>query len=451
MGKQLLDAAVVHLLVVQLLAEELVLLSDLLFGAHAVAYGSRADSVVADAANGNVDTSTAGTNGEMDDRTREYLRGRFGDYYRSVSLSLPPDANLREWGHIPWTPGSGTTMVRHQSLFDMGDVDTFFADQAPRHAYFSAARYDDPGAATMGQKGWRNADLVFDLDADHLPGVDPETTSYPEMLSACKDALLRLLDFIDDDFAFEDVTVVFSGGRGYHVHVRDESVRELDSEARREIVDYVRAIDLDTDGLIRTVSDRGTTKRVLRTEGGWGARVHDALIEYADDLREMDDEEARERLTELDGIGDGRAKTIRGAFERNPTAVREGNVEAGGPGVRRLVSALAARVAATDAAPIDEPVTTDTRRLIRLPGTLHGGSGLVVTPLDRDELDDFDPLRDAVPDRFVGREIRIESDADRTVELNGESVLVESGRNTVPEFAGVFLMARGEARKAPER
>ncbi|WP_283401600.1 DNA primase small subunit PriS [Halorubrum sp. DM2] len=387
----------------------------------------------------------------MDDRTREYLRGRFGDYYRSVSLSLPPDANLREWGHIPWTPGSGTTMVRHQSLFDLGDVDTFFADNAPRHAYFSAARYDDPGAATMGQKGWRNADLVFDLDADHLPGVDPETTSYPEMLAACKDALLRLLDFIDDDFAFEDVTVVFSGGRGYHVHVRDESVRELDSDARREVVDYVRAIDLDTDGLIDTVSDRGTTKRVLRTEGGWGARVHDALIEYADDLREKDDEAARERLTELDGIGEGRAETILGAFDRNPAAVREGNVEAGGPGVRRLVAALAARVAAADAAPIDEPVTTDTRRLIRLPGTLHGGSGLVVTPLDRDELADFEPLRDAVPERFVGRDIRIETDADRTVELNGERVSVQSGRDTVPEYAGIFLMTRGEARKAPER
>jgi DNA primase small subunit len=387
----------------------------------------------------------------MDDRTREYLKGRFGDYYRRASPALPPDANLREWGHIPWTPGSGTTMLRHQSLYDLGDVDTFFADNAPRHAYFSAARYDDPGASTMSQKGWRSADLVFDLDADHLPGVDPETTAYPDMLAECKDALLRLLDFLDDDFAFDDLTVVFSGGRGYHVHVRDESVRELDSEARREVVDYVRAIDLDTDGLIRTVSERGTTKRVLRTEGGWGARVHEALVEYADDLRDMDEDAARERLTELDGIGEGRAETILGAFDRNPTAVREGNVEAGGPGVRRLVSAIAARVAATDTAPIDEPVTTDTRRLIRLPGTLHGGSGLVVTPLDRDELDGFDPLRDAVPDRFVGREIRIESDADRTVELNGERVLVESGRSTVPEFAGVFLMARGEARKAPER
>jgi len=151
------------------------------------------------------------------------------------------------------------------------------------------------------------------------------------MLAECKQALLRLLDFLEDDFSFDDLTVVFSGGRGYHVHVRDESVRELDSEARREVVDYVRAIDLDTEGLIRTVSERGTTKRVLRTEGGWGARVHEALIEYADDLREMDAEDARERLMELDGIGEGRAETILGAFDRNPTAVREGNVEAGAP------------------------------------------------------------------------------------------------------------------------
>jgi len=52
------------------------------------------------------------------------------------------------------------------------------------------------------------------------------------MLAECKQALLRLLDFLEDDFSFDDLTVVFSGGRGYHVHVRDESVRELDSEAR---------------------------------------------------------------------------------------------------------------------------------------------------------------------------------------------------------------------------
>jgi len=386
----------------------------------------------------------------MDDRTREYLNGRFGDYYRSVSLTPPPDANEREWGHIPWTAGPETTMVRHQSLYDLGDLDTFFAETAPRHAYFSAARYGNPGASTMSKKGWRSGDLVFDLDADHLPSIDAEEATYAEMLAACKDALDRLLAFLRDDFGFEDLRIVFSGGRGYHVHVRDDGIQGLDSDARREIVDYVRAIDLDTDDLVRTVSAGGTTQRVLRTEGGWGARVHEALVAYADELREMDDEAATERLQELDGIGEGRAETILGAFRRNPDAVREGNLEAGGPGVRRLVEALAARVRANRTAPIDEPVTTDTRRLIRLPGTLHGGSGLRVTRIDPDELADFDPLVDAVPERFVGREIAVETEERRTVELGGDTFIVEAGERTLPEYVGVFLMARDEARKVPE-
>ncbi|WP_430505477.1 DNA primase small subunit PriS [Haloparvum sp. PAK95] len=386
----------------------------------------------------------------MDDRTREYLKGRFGDYYRSTSLTPPPDANEREWGHIPWTPGSETTMIRHQSLYDLGDLDTFFEETAPRHAYFSAARYGNPGASTMSKKDWRSADLVFDLDADHLPSIDPEEATYAEMLATCKAALERLLDFLENDFGFEDLQIVFSGGRGYHVHVRDEAVQTLDSDARREIVDYIRAIDLDTDDLIQTVSASGTTQRVLRTNGGWGARVHEALVEYAEELREMDDEDAMERLQELDGIGEGRAETILGAFRRNPDAVSEGNLEAGGPGVRRLVDALASRVRANETSPIDEPVTTDTRRLIRLPGTLHGGSGLRVTRIDPDDLDDFDPLVDAVPDRFVGREITVATDEQRTVELRDDTFIVEPGENSVPEFVGMFLMARDEARKVPE-
>lgn len=31
----------------------------------------------------------------MDDRTREYLQDRFGDYYRGSAVALPPAANER--------------------------------------------------------------------------------------------------------------------------------------------------------------------------------------------------------------------------------------------------------------------------------------------------------------------------------------------------------------------
>jgi DNA primase small subunit len=385
----------------------------------------------------------------MEARTRDYLEGRFGDYYRSADVALPPAPERREWGYIPWSAG-GTTMVRHQSLLDVGDLGDFLSRTAPRHVYFSSARFDDPGAGTMDEKGWQSADLVFDLDADHLPGVDPETTSYADMLAACKDDLLNLLDILEDDFAFADTQVVFSGGRGYHVHVRDEGVRELDSEARREIVDYVRAIDLDVEGLVGTESNRGTTRRVLRRRGGWGARVHDRLIELAENLREMDEASALERLQELQGIGEGRAKTILGQVHNNFDALREGNVEAGGPGTRILVDALAREATAAETAPIDEPVTTDTKRLIRLPGSLHGGSALRVKALEREEVAEFEPLEDAIPDRFRGRDIEVRVTDPGPVEFDGDSFTLSHGDQSVEECLGVFLMARGRAEKVTE-
>jgi DNA primase small subunit len=388
--------------------------------------------------------------GRMDRRTREYLSGRFGDYYRSADPALPPGAAAREWGHIPWTSGEATTMVRHQSIYDLGDVPDFLEREAPRHVYFSAARYADPGAQSMEEKGWEGADLVFDLDADHLPGVDPGTATYAEMLAACKEALVCLLDLLEDDFGFEDVTVVFSGGRGYHVHVRDDDLAGLDSAARREVVDYVRAADLDVGGLVRTRAVGGTTRRELRTRGGWGRRTHRRLRAFVEDLRAMDEDDARERLTSFDGIGEGRASTLLDAFVDNPEAVERGNVEAGGPGARTLVEALARETVAAETAPIDEPVTTDVRRLIRLPGSLHGGSGLVVRRIDRDDLDAFDPLVDAVPERFTRQSVRIEVTDPGRVELDGDSFTLDAGEHSVPECVGVFLMTRDRARKVTE-
>lgn len=395
----------------------------------------------------------------MERRTRSYLAGRFGDYYRGRTVTPPPDAARREWGHVPFTGGDGTTMVRHQSLLDVAggpaELGGFLAREAPRHVYFSAARYDDPGNRTMADKGWQGADLVFDLDADHLPGVDPETTSYTEMLQECKAALQDLLDVLVRDFGFRDdqLQVVFSGGRGYHVHVRDDSVAGLDSAARREIVDYVRGIGLDEDGLIeKRPNERGTLQKTLRAEGGWGRRVHERLVSYTEHLRELPEADALAELQKLDGVGEKTARTIYGVLQNNPEGVRAGNVELG-PGAGTLVRALADRVVDEETAPIDEPVTTDVRRLIRLPGSLHGGTGFVVRRLDREAVADFEPTRDAVADRFRGQRIMIDVTEPGPVPVGADgddSFTVAEGTRSVREFVGVFLLARGRAEKTAE-
>jgi DNA primase small subunit len=94
-------------------------------------------------------------------------------------------------------------------------------------------------------------------------------------------------------------------------------------------------------------------------------------------------------------------------------------------------------------------VTTDTHRLIRLPGSLHGGSGLVVTPIDREELDDFEPLVDAVPERFTDQTIPVRVDDPQEVAIGGDTIKLTPGVHSVPEHVGVFLMTRGDAAKAP--
>jgi len=402
----------------------------------------------------------------MEERTRAYLRGRFRDHYRRTEITRPPEADSREWGYIPWSSG-GTTMVRHQSLLELGALESFLERERPRHVYFSAGYYDDPGTDTMESKGWRGSDLVFDLDADHLPGVDPETTSYADMLAACKDALCRLLSFLEGDFAFEDRTIAFSGGRGYHVHVRDESVKGLDRDARREIVEYVRGADVTFDRVVDTEPVDGEAgresparKRTLDTAGGWSARVHRRVVDLVDELEAADEETARSRLQQFEGIGEGRSSAIASALSENADAVRAGNVDVHGS-FKGLLEALVEETVRADRAPIDEPVTTDTHRLIRLPGSLHGGSGLAVTRIDRADLEEFDPLVDAVPGTFRGNEITVEvTDVDGLppyddagvgrVELDGGSFTVAPGTQLLPEPVAVFLMTRGRAEKEKE-
>ncbi|MFQ3319538.1 MAG: DNA primase small subunit [Natronomonas sp.] len=393
----------------------------------------------------------------MDGRTRDYLKGRFGDHYRRASVSPPPAANEREWGYITWSAG-GTTMVRHHSYLDLvggGDLGDFLAGERPRHVYFSAGRYDDPGAGSMGQKGWRSSDLVFDLDADHLPGVDPEADSYGEMLRECKGALLRLLDLLENDFSFDNMTVVFSGGRGYHVHVRDKGVLELSRTARREIVDYVLGDGIEFDDIVSTEAVAGSAgrsspadKRSL-PEGGWAGRTRERLDSFIEELLTMDEDDAGERLMEFEGIGEGKANAALNAAKNNREELAGGNVDVH-PAMYSIARILFEGVLEAQTAPIDEPVTTDINRLIRLPGSLHGGTGLKVKYLDPDELEAFDPLVDTIPETFVGNDITVYAEEPTTVELGGESFRLSEGVSTVAEYAGIFAMARGHATKAGE-
>lgn len=371
--------------------------------------------------------------------TLEFVRQRFTQYYREGHLIAPPSVEEREWAFVYFeTAPSPVGMHRHIGFSGKRELFDYIRGVVPAHAYYSSAYYADPGAPTMGEKHWCGADLIFDLDADQIM-----RGPYHLMLQRVKEETMKLLEMLTGELGFgkDAVRVVFSGGRGYHIHVTDISVRSWGSRERREVVDYVRGTGIDG----RTLLSWGDGEH--RT--GWRRRFTEAAISYLQWLQGQGEEEALRHLTAIQGVGEVTAREIlrlvpeaMGALERG-----DGRGTLWTRGIKAILSEKNGefrRRLDERCALADEPVTTDTKRLIRMPTSLHGGSGLRVTPLAVGDLAEFDPLIDAVV--FGNRPVEIEPLASLSVQFLGEEKRVEKGRvEAVPEALAVFLCCRGLA------
>src|SRR5437870_5034213 len=176
--------------------------------------------------------------------TTQFLKTQFHRYYDGSKPTLPDRFGRREFGFMFWTAG---IVQRHLGFSREEELRSFLSSRVPAHAYYSSAYYETPNAPTMEEKGWLGADLIFDLDADHLPGA--QSMTYPEMLEAIRLKIVKLYDeFLVEDFGVDvsNMRIVFSGGRGYHIHVRDPRVLTLGSHERREIVDWIFGTAFDT-------------------------------------------------------------------------------------------------------------------------------------------------------------------------------------------------------------
>ncbi|MDD5501985.1 MAG: DNA primase catalytic subunit PriS, partial [Candidatus Thermoplasmatota archaeon] len=374
----------------------------------------------------------------------EFLSRKFYEYYRSAKITLPERFPRREWAYIPF----GGTMARHIGLFSSEQVHEFLARKVPQHAYHSAAYYQKPDAPTMAEKQWMGADLIFDLDSDHIPGA--EKMSYEEQLDKVKEEFIKLVDeFLLGDFGFDPkhVRVNFSGGRGYHAHISDPRLLSLSSEERREIVDYITGVGLDIDNYVKeeTVGTRGTGRFInpvksLRMpkpdEPGWRGRISRSIIHIAEELVNSEKQAAIKRLTES-GITKKTAEKI--LLELTPERIeriKEGNLDQ----TRALKGfftkeALVNNIVALSKGETDEPVTSDVKRLIRLSDSLHGKTGLRVTLIPLDELKRFDALHDTVA--FSANPVKIKVKKPMKVKLGGEQFSLKEGETEVPEFAAV--------------
>lgn len=404
-------------------------------------------------------------------RTVQWATSVFQDFYRREPPPMPARHGRREFGFIPAPRPAPepTPFFRHMAMRSRDELREYLAHRGPWHCYYSTAYYEKPSAPTMKEKNWLGADLIFDLDADHLKGA--ETMSFEEQLVSVRRQAKRLVDdFLVPDFGFDtkDMRVVFSGGRGYHIHVVDERVRSLGSAERREIVDYISPPEKALDDMLDSLeTTHAFSTRLGRTgkEGdptvllppadapGWRGKFTRYAVLYLRRLAAMPREDAVKELCTIKnpetnrGIGPKGAESILGDItEERLLRIEQGRIEAA-PAVRRnfrlLRMAFRDQVLRFAPGETDEPVTADIKRLIRMPGSLHGKTGLRVTPIGVDRLADFDPLAEAVA--LGDAPVKVVVSKPEAVRLGGETITPKPGLNELPLRHAAFLVLRRRA------
>ena len=378
-------------------------------------------------------------------KTKDYLKTKFQEYYQNAEITLPPRFTSREWGFLNW---KGGIMNRHVNFRSIKEVNDYLARVAPAHCYHSVAYYKDPSKNTMIDKEWQGADLIFDLDADHLPEMEDVKKGkipFSKLMDYIREQTYRLVvDVLLGDFGLseDDLLITFSGGRGYHVHVRTPDVLTLPSGARREIADYLTGKGLD---LNKILIDAGYTKEYpIRGRGlerknipfsklpknnskGWQGIISRFINYKLDELRNMENEKKK---TELKIIGIQKGLNLKNDNEKAFNNLPEF--------AKKVFVRFALKETAIHP---DEPVTGDIHRLIRLPGSLHGGSGLKVTTMNSKQLEHFDPMNDALA--FGKKNVRIRSIVKHPVTMgDGLATLKPESVVDMPEMAAIYFMAR---------
>ena len=110
-------------------------------------------------------------------KSLEFLRDEFRKYYKNNNAGLPDRFGRREYAFVLF---GGKGMIRHIGFEKKVQLKDFLTDRAPSDVYYSSAYYQKPDAQTMQEKNWMGAELIFDLDSDHLPNT--EKLSYSEQL-----------------------------------------------------------------------------------------------------------------------------------------------------------------------------------------------------------------------------------------------------------------------------
>ncbi len=355
-----------------------------------------------------------------------YIKRLFQAYYQEKQFEIPKVSsfNLREFGLIPWE--KKVYMKRHMSFDDLGSLRSYLITNAPRHLYSSGSLYLKPEVPDMNKKEYQGCDFIIDIDVDHFytPCKDEhdlwickecgnEGTGMPQTCPNCKGSKFSKVSWVCDqcldvakneinklvfnflipDFGIDEkhLKIAFSGHRGYHLKIEGEDLRKLNSEERREIVDYVSGKNVNFE--ILGLNERFNGIYGLLEENiGWSQKIMKKIIEVLN-----------KPTNQIETL-----LLDKNHFDFNTSVVtsflkyKNDFLEVITKGERNIWSIegfgltnwkkLLRGIVALIGIELDEPVSIDIHRLIRYPGSLHGKTGFKVQEIELNELNDFNPL-----------------------------------------------------------
>ncbi len=383
------------------------------------------------------------------------VNGLISGFYKTATGLAPDRIAEREFG-----VGNFDVKIsqRHMSFRNEHDLRGYLSANAIPYVSSSSAYYKFPTGRPMERKGWMGSELVFDLDVTDmdLPCQIKHGKSW--VCSVCleeikKETIKLVYDFLVADFGFseKEIDVNFSGNRGYHVHVKNKDVLMLDAAARKQVTEYISGVGIDFDKFFMQTSniwDKETynMKKMKMVTGpnpkekGWGGKIARNFISSLDagpsalERMDIDAETAkklyRNKILIERGIGAGSWDFGRGISVKKMVEM-----------CRKMVQNQA--IVQSDR--IDRNVTNDPTHLLRLPNSIHGGTGLIARKLAAPkELYRFDPLSEGIA--FRKGFVKINANTGYELRMAGQKFGPYAGEIKVPTYVGVYLYLRGLAK-----
>src|SRR5690349_17193812 len=308
---------------------------------------------------------------------KEYYFSNFG------LIHVPSRNSEREFGYQKFNAG----MTRHLTIKNDKDLHFLLMTQVPSDIYCSNACYSFPNLP-MSEKDWKEAELIFDIDAKDLKldcrknhtcfkcnscqsineqsskcvncnsdKFDVISVACENCVSEAKKEVKKLIQVLTQDLAIdnEKIQVYFSGNEGFHVHVENSEYQTLDSRERADLADYIMFNGVIPETLGINKQNNSKTSLPDIGEKGWRGRV---------------------------------AKEIFGSKSKRPKITQE--ILLGGYSSFQL---RLEEMRYTIGVRIDPKVTMDVHRIFRLGGSINSKSGL--SKILCTDLENFDPFSDA--------------------------------------------------------